>query len=148
MMDAVDRAIVNGLQGGFPLSERPYAEAAARLGIGERELIARLERMLAEGLLSRFGPMYHAERLGGALTLAAMRVPADELEAVAGQVNAFPEVAHNYARDHALNLWFVLATERPERIEEVIGEIEARTGHKVYNMPKVEEFYVGLRFEV
>ncbi|HEX9626954.1 MAG TPA: AsnC family transcriptional regulator [Acidiferrobacterales bacterium] len=147
-MDAVDRAIVNGLQGGFPLSERPYADAAARLGIGEQELIARIERMLADGLLTRFGPMYHAERLGGALTLAAMRVPADELETVAGQVNAFPEVAHNYARDHALNLWFVLATEQPERIGQVIGEIEARTGYKVYNMPKIEEFYVGLKFSV
>jgi DNA-binding Lrp family transcriptional regulator len=147
-MNAVDRAIVKGLQGGFPLSERPYADAATRLGIGEQELIARIERMLADGLLTRFGPMYHAERLGGALTLAAMRVPADELETVAGQVNAFPEVAHNYARDHALNLWFVLATEQPERIGQVIGEIEARTGYKVYNMPKIEEFYVGLKFSV
>jgi DNA-binding Lrp family transcriptional regulator len=146
-MDALDRRIVNALQDGFPLSSRPYAEVAARFGIGEHELLARIERLLADGVLTRFGPMYHAERLGGALTLAAMRVPADDFERVARIVNAFPEVAHNYERAHEFNMWFVLATEKPERIAEVLGEIERATGLEVYNLPKLEEFYVGLRFE-
>jgi DNA-binding Lrp family transcriptional regulator len=146
-MDAVDRAIVNALQGGLPLSERPYAQAAEAIGIDEGELLRRLERLLAERVLSRFGPMYHAERLGGALTLAAMRVPQAEFERVAEIVNGFPEVAHNYEREHAFNMWFVLATEVPERLAAVIGEIERATGHRVYNFPKREEYYVGLRLE-
>lgn len=146
-MDALDRRIINELQGGFPVSERPYADAADALGIDEDDLIARLERLLADGILSRFGPMYHAERMGGALTLAAMAVPADRFEAVNAQVNAHPEVAHNYARDHAWNMWFVLATDTPARIGAVIGEIEAETGLAVIDMPKRQEFYVGLRFE-
>jgi len=146
-MDALDRAIINTLQGGFPLSERPYAEAAARLGTSEDELMRRIDALLAAGTLSRFGPMYHAERLGGALTLAAMKVPAGDFERVAALVNAHPEVAHNYAREHAYNMWFVLATETPERIEEVIAAIEDETGYPVYNMPKLEEYFVGLRFE-
>jgi DNA-binding Lrp family transcriptional regulator len=147
MMDAVDRAIVNALQGGFPLSERPYAEAAEAIGIDEAELLRRLERLLAERVLSRFGPMYHAERLGGALTLAAMRVPGTEFERVAEIVNGFPEVAHNYEREHAFNMWFVIATETPERLAAVLGEIERATGHRVYSFPKREEYYVGLRLE-
>lgn len=146
-MDAVDRDIVNALQGGFPLSERPYAEAAQAIGIDETELISRLERLLADGVLSRFGPMYHAERLGGALTLAALKVPEADFDRVAEIVNGFPEVAHNYARAHAFNMWFVLATETPERLAAVIGEIERATGLRVYNFPKREEYYVGLRFE-
>lgn len=146
-MDAIDRAIINNLQGGFPLSERPYAEAAASLGLDEDELIRRLEILLAQGTLTRFGPLYHAERLGGALTLAAMKLPPDDFERVARIVNGFPEVAHNYAREHEFNMWFVLATEWPERIGEVISEIEKATGYAVYNMPKLEEFFVGLRFE-
>lgn len=145
-IDGVDREIINSLQDGFPVVERPYAEAAARIGIGETELIERLQRLLADGILSRFGPMYHAEQLGGALTLAAMQVPADDFERIAEIVNSFPEVAHNYARDHALNMWFVVATERPERVGEVIDAIERATGHRVFDMPKQEEFYVGLRF--
>jgi DNA-binding Lrp family transcriptional regulator len=146
-MDSIDRDIINGLQGGFPLSERPYAEAAARLGLTEDELIRRLDGMLEKGALTRFAPMYHAERLGGALTLAAMKIPPPDFERVAGIVNGFPEVAHNYAREHEFNMWFVLATETPARINEVIGEIEKATGYAVYNMPKLEEFFVGLRFE-
>lgn len=147
-MDALNRAIVNELQGGFPLSERPYAAVAERLGTSEDELLRRLDALLADGTLSRFGPMYHAERLGGALTLAAMQVPAADIDRVAALVNAHPEVAHNYAREHDLNMWFVLATETPECIGEVIADIERETGLKVYNMPKLEEFYVGLRFDV
>jgi DNA-binding Lrp family transcriptional regulator len=146
-VDSLDRAIVNRLQGDFPICERPYAQVAQQLGTSEEELLRRLEALLADGVLTRFGPMYHAERLGGALTLAAMQVPEAEFERVADIVNAFPEVAHNYAREHAFNLWFVLATETPQRIAEVIDAIERATGLKVYNLPKLEEFYVGLRFE-
>ncbi|HEY0634385.1 MAG TPA: AsnC family transcriptional regulator [Gammaproteobacteria bacterium] len=147
MLDTLDRAIINELQGGFPLCERPYAAVAQRLGSEEEELLARLQRLLDTGILSRFGPMYHAERLGGGLTLAAMAIPATEFERVVAQVNAFPEVAHNYQRDHRLNMWFVLATETPQRISEVISEIEAVTGYAVLNVPKEEEFFIGLRFE-
>jgi DNA-binding Lrp family transcriptional regulator len=147
-MDAIDRTIVNNLQGGFPVSERPFADAAIALGLSEDELIARIGRLLDDGTLTRFGPMYHAERLGGGLSLAAMQVPPGDFERVADIVNSFAEVAHNYARDHAFNMWFVLATEEPERIAEVIADIEQRTGYKVYNMPKIDEYFVGLRLEV
>ncbi len=147
-MDAVDRRIVNGLQGGFPISARPFAEAAAKLELTEDVLIARLGRLLAEGRLSRFGPLYNAERLGGAVTLAAMAVPEAEFDRVAEAVNAHPEVAHNYARDHALNMWFVISTDRPQHIDETIEAIEEETGLTVYEMPKLEEFTIGLRFEL
>lgn len=147
-MDDIDRRIINRLQGGFPISEQPYREAAAELGINEEELIRRLRQMLQDGRLSRFGPMYHAEKLGGGLSLCAMAVPEDQFELVAEQVNRFSEVAHNYARDHDLNMWFVLATETPQRIAEVVKEIEAATGYKVYDMPKQKEFYVGLHFQL
>jgi DNA-binding Lrp family transcriptional regulator len=146
-VDTTDREIINRLQGGFPICEQPYAQVAQQLGIAEDELITRIGTMLDEGVLSRFGPMYHAERLGGGLTLAAMQIPEDDFDKVAEQVNAFEEVAHNYQRDHRLNMWFVLATEAEEDIGRVIGEIEACTGYKVYNMPKQQEFFVGLKFD-
>ncbi|HLB80415.1 MAG TPA: AsnC family transcriptional regulator [Dongiaceae bacterium] len=146
-MDAVDRRAINALQGGFPLCERPYAAAAADLGLSESELIERLGRLLDAGVLSRFGPLYDAERLGGGVTLAALQVPKDRFEAVAGIVNGFPEVAHNYARDHALNMWFVVAAERPERVGEVLAEIEAATGLAVLDLPKTEEFFLELRLD-
>jgi DNA-binding Lrp family transcriptional regulator len=146
-MDALDRRIINGLQGGLPVAERPYAEAAAKLGLSETELIERLQRLLDERTLSRFGPMYDADRMGGGLTLAAMAVPAERFEEVAGIVNAIPEVAHNYERSHPLNMWFVVAGERPGRIGEVLAEIEEATGLAVLDLPKQEEFFLDLRLE-
>jgi len=147
-LDAVDRAIVNRLQAGFPICERPYARAATELGIDEQELLERLQRMLEQGVLSRFGPLFNAGRMGGGLSLCAMAVPEERFEEVARRVNAFPEVAHNYRREHELNMWFVLATETPRRIREVLDEIERETGLPVHDMPKRAEYFVGLRFDV
>jgi DNA-binding Lrp family transcriptional regulator len=147
-MDALDRRIINELQGSFPVCEYPFREVAERLGSTESELITRLGCMLEDGLLTRFGPMFHAEHLGGAVSLCAMRVPPARFEAVAAQVNAFPEVAHNYQRDHAMNMWFVLATETPQALQATLKRIETETSLKVFNLPKLEEFYVGLHFHV
>ena len=77
-----------------------------------------------------------------------MKVPAESFDEKAEQVNAFPEVAHNYQRDHELNMWFVLATETPEQLDECLHKIEKTTGLPVLNLPRKEEFYVGLHFKV
>lgn len=145
-IDEIDRAIINNLQGDFPLSEMPYLEAAIKLGIGEDELIERLKKLLDEKVLSRFGPMFQIERMGGAFSLAAMKVPENDFERVANIVNALPEVAHNYRRDYKFNMWFVLATETPEGIERAISRIETESGLPVYNMPKENEYFVGAKF--
>jgi DNA-binding Lrp family transcriptional regulator len=147
-MDELDRTILNRLQGGFPVSERPFAAAAAELGTTEEELISRLGRMLQERRLSRFGPLYNAERMGGAFTLAALSVPPAHFERIAALVNAMPEVAHNYERAHRLNMWFVLATDTPEGIERALHRIEAETGCRVYNFPKLREYFVELKLAV
>jgi DNA-binding Lrp family transcriptional regulator len=147
-MDALDRRIINELQGGFPVCEQPFRAVAEQLGSTESELITRIGCMLDDGLLTRFGPLFHAEQMGGALSLCAMHVPHERFETVAKTVNAFPEVAHNYQRDHHMNMWFVLATETPEALQATIDRIAQSTGLTVLNLPKIEEFYVGLHFEV
>ena len=144
-MDKIDRLIINTLQDGFPICESPYQKIASQLNITENELLERLQSLLDNGTLTRFGPMYNAQQMGGALTLAALKAPQEQFEQIAEAVNAFPEVAHNYARNHELNMWFVIATELPERIPVVIEEIENTTGLKVYNMPKIQEYFVGLK---
>ena len=146
-MDPLDRDIINHLQGGFPIAEEPYAPLAAQWGVPQEEILARIRRLLDERVLTRFGPLYHAERMGGALTLAAMAVPENAMDDVAAILADMPEVAHNYARDHWLSMWFVVATETRDELLDTLFRIEERTGLQVYNMPKKKEFYVGLRFE-
>jgi len=145
-MDVIDKDIVNGLQGGFPICERPYLVMAQQFGISENDLMARLENLLKQKVLTRFGPMFQIERMGGAFSLAALKVREEDYEKVTAAVNALPEVAHNYRREHAFNMWFVLATETPAGIAQAIAKIEAATGYPVFNMPKEKEFFVGARF--
>ena len=174
-MDKLDRTIVDSLQDGIAVCDRPFAAdqestvthspersdsdfvvrrtgmvgpfaaLAESLSISEQALLARVKRMLDEGVLTRFGPMYQAERLGGALTLCAMKVPESRFDAITDIVNGFTEVAHNYRREHVFNMWFVLATETPQAIETTRAAIEEATGCEVFNMPKLQEFYVQLR---
>ena len=147
-MDATDRRIIDALQGGFPVCAEPFAAAAAPLGVSGEALIERIDALLADGTLTRFGPLFDAEQLGGAFTLAAMQVPAERFDAVAAIVNGFPEVAHNYAREHALNLWFVVATATKAGIDEALARIESATGLAVLAFPKEREYFVELKLPV
>lgn len=144
-LDATDRAILNALQDGFPLSPRPFDAAGAALGLGGDELIARLSRLKEIGAITRFGPFLDAAAMGGAFCLCAMEVPAERFDTVAAQVNALPEVAHNYERAHRLNMWFVLACERPGGIAAAAARITRETGLAVLQFPKEREFFIGFR---
>ncbi len=147
-LDEINRNIINTLQYGFPICDHPFREAAASLNITESELLGRIRVMRESGILTRFGPLFNAEEMGGAFSLCAMKIPAAEFDSVAEKINALPQVAHNYQRDHAMNMWFVLATETPEEKQKTIERIEQQTGYMVYDMPKEKEYFVGLYLKV
>jgi DNA-binding Lrp family transcriptional regulator len=147
MIEQTDRQLINSLQLGLPLRRRPFAELAADLGISEEEIVERLRRLLDDKVLSRFGPMYDAVALGGEVTLAALAVPTDRFDEVAGIVNGFDEVAHNYEREHRYNMWFVVAAESRAEIARVLAAIEEKTGLCVLNLPKEEEYFLNLRLD-
>jgi DNA-binding Lrp family transcriptional regulator len=144
-LDTIDTTLINALQGGFPLCDEPYAAVGAALGLSGDEVIARLQALLDRKVLTRFGPMYQIEKIGGAFVLAALKVPEADYDTVAVAVNALPEVAHNYRREHVLNMWFVLATETPAGIDTAIEKIEAATGLTVFAFPKEREYFVEMK---
>lgn len=144
-IDAVDARLIDRLHGDFPLDERPFSAVAAELGLSEDEVIDRLREMLARGVLTRFGPLFQIERAGGRFVLAAMQVPPQRFDEVAALVNALPEVAHNYRRDHAFNMWFVVAAESQQAVDAAIARIEAETRLPVLAFPKEREYFVELR---
>lgn len=144
-LDDNDRRLINHLHGGFPLSTHPYAEVGQQLGLSEPEVIARLDRLLHDGWLTRFGPLFQIEAAGGQFVLAALTAPDDRFDEVNAIVNAQTEVAHNYRREHALNMWFVVGAESPAQAQAVCDRIEALTGLRVWAFPKQREFFVELR---
>jgi DNA-binding Lrp family transcriptional regulator len=151
-LTTLDRAIVNAFQGGFPVVARPFEPAAAALrergvDVDADELLARVRELDESGVLSRFGALVNAEAIGGTATLVAMHAPPDRFDEVAEQVNAHPEVAHNYEREHPhLNMWFVVSVADEARVDEVLADIEAETGQPTYNLPKQREFRVEAKF--
>ena len=144
-LDERDALLIDRLQGDLPLTERPFADVGAELGMSEEDVIERLHRLLGHGVLTRFGPLFQIERAGGQFLLAALEVPAERFESVAATINALPEVAHNYRREHRLNMWFVVAAETPAAVERACGRIERETGLAVLRFPKEREYFVGLR---
>lgn len=140
-----ERRIINALQEDFPLCDEPYQAVAQRLGLSEATLLEKLQDLLTRRVLTRFGPMFQIERMGGRFVLAALAVPEERFESVAEQVNALPQVAHNYRREHALNMWFVIAAETPAAVDATIARIEELTGLTVHAFPKEREFFVEMK---
>ena len=138
------RAFVNEFQGGFPLADRPYRYVAAELGTTEQALLGLVQALIDGGYLSRFGPLYDASRLGGAQTLAALAVPEERFAEVTEAVNAIAAIAHNYRREHRLNMWFVAAAPTAAGVAEALAAVRRTTGLTVHNFPKQHEFYIGL----
>ena len=145
MLTPDDARLINHLHGGFPLVDRPFAAVAEQLGWSEERVIERLHQLLAQGVLTRFGPLFQIERAGGQFVLAAIAVPEERFDAVNLVVNSLPEVAHNYRRTHALNMWFVVAAESPALAADAIARIQESVGLQVLAFPKEEEYFVELR---
>ena len=144
-LDALDRRLLDDFQSGIPLAPRPFALMAEQLGVAEAEVIARLQCLTEAGAVSRVGPVFRPRQVG-ASTLAAMAVPPERLAEVATLVNGFPEVNHNYEREHDFNLWFVLTAPDQTRLERVLDEIGRRAGLPVLDLPMLAEYHIDLGF--
>ena len=142
-----ERQLLNDFQQNFPLTPRPYAELGKQLGISEEQVIKLLEELQKQGAISRIGPVFRPNRVG-ASTLAAMSVPAHELDAVAEIINKYPEVNHNYEREHEFNLWFVLTAPDAMHLQQVIDSISFETGYQVMNLPMLEDYFIDLGFNI
>ena len=147
-LDNNDRLLLNRVQGDFPLTSRPFLDVGRELGMTEDDVIARLRRLLEAGAVNRLGPVLNPSAVGGERTLAAMSVPPERLEEVAALVNSFEAVSHNYEREHHYNLWFVLSAEEPGEVERALAAIERETGIAVMNLPALEEYFLGVRFQL
>ncbi|PSP46629.1 Lrp/AsnC family transcriptional regulator, partial [Halobacteriales archaeon QH_1_68_42] len=147
LVDDVDAALIDGYQSGFPVAERPFEAVGADVGVPAADALRRVERLSEEGIFRRFGPVLNPPVIGSS-TLAAVSAPEDRFEEVADVINGYRQVNHNYARDHEWNMWFVVTAASKERRDEIIAEIESRTGLAVLVLPMLTDFYIDLEFPV
>ena len=148
-MAEADLKLLALVQDGFPISSRPFRELGDALGLEEDEVISRLAELQKEGLVRRIGPILDLRRLGRSGILAALAVPLDEADGAADMVNPYPEVSHNYLRpnDSGYNLWFTVSGTE-ERIQDILQEIQAKTGRKMLVLPTLRIFKIGVKFDI
>jgi DNA-binding Lrp family transcriptional regulator len=144
-LDTLDRRLLEDFQRDFPLSERPYAELGERLGCTEAEVLERLGRLRAAGIVSRVGAVVRPHALGWS-TLAALAVPPERLEEVAELVSGYQAVNHNYEREHVFNLWFVVTACDRAGVAAVLNDIEERCGLEPLDLPLEAPYHIDLGF--
>ena len=148
-MDDTDKAIINEIQSDFPITSRPYYELGKRLDLSESEVLDRVKRLKADGIIRRIGANFNSKRLNFTSTLCAANVPEEKLDRFVQMVNSYPGVTHNYLRNHEYNIWFTFIAPNMPDIDNALQEISEVTGvTQILNLPGVKVFKIRVDFEV
>ena len=146
-LNELEKHLLNDFQHDLPLVSRPFQEIANQLGTSEEVIIDTLNKLKQQGFVSRVGAVFRANSIG-ASTLAAMAVPENQLEDVAAMINDYSEVNHNYQREHHFNLWFVVTASDEHELNNILDNIERRSGHRVLYLPMLEDYHIDLGFDI
>jgi len=143
----LEQHLLNDFQRDLSLSATPFADMAKQLNVSEAEVLQAIQSLQERGVISRVGPVFRPNRIGVS-TLAAMAIPQDKLECVARIISAFPEVNHNYERDHEYNLWFVVTASSEEHLDIVLYEIEQHAEFPLMSLPMLDDYFIDLGFQL
>ena len=143
----LEQHLLNDFQRDMSLSATPYADMAKQLNVSEEEVLQSIQSLQNRGVISRVGPVFRPNRIGVS-TLAAMSVPEQDLECVARIISAFPEVNHNYKREHEYNLWFVVTASSEEHLDIVLNEIEQHAEYPLMSLPMLDDYFIDLAFKL
>jgi DNA-binding Lrp family transcriptional regulator len=150
-LDDHDRALLNLLQGKFPLEPRPFLRVGELAGIGEDEVIARTQRLLDERIIRQVTPIFDTRALGYKSMLVAAKIDPEFPHRAAKVVNAHPGVSHNYLRNHEFNLWFTIATEPDSELglEGTLEVLAAEAGaESIRQLPTLTLFKIRMDLEM
>lgn len=146
-LDRKDRLILNEIQRNFPVTRRPFLALSRKLGMKEREILGRVQKLEEGGIIRRIGASFSSRAVGFSSTLCAAKVPLEEVEEFVAVVNSYPGVTHNYEREGDYNIWFTLIASSRREIERIVGEISRKTGiQDILNLPATETFKIAVDF--
>ena len=146
-LSELHKQLLNNYQHDFPLSATPYQDIAETLNVSEFEVLTAFQELSEAKLISRIGSVIAPNKMGCS-TLATMLIPPEQLIQTAEILNHYPEINHNYEREHDYNLWFVIIATDAEHLQKIMIDIEQKTGFKVMSLPLLEEYYIDLGFQL
>jgi DNA-binding Lrp family transcriptional regulator len=105
-IDDIDRALIQATQGGLPLTPQPYHTLAESLGVNADEVMQRLQRMLANGIIRRIGAVPNHYALGyKGNGMSVWNVPSEKITELGEKIGTLDFVSHCYQRPRHLPDW-------------------------------------------
>ncbi|MDE2060242.1 MAG: AsnC family transcriptional regulator [candidate division NC10 bacterium] len=162
-MDVLDRKLLDAIQAGIPLVERPYRALGEGVGLAEDDVLGRVARLKAEGFIRNIGAIFDTSRLGYRSSLVGFRVREECVDEAAALINTHPGVSHNYLRQYTLpdssgvnaccpyNIWFTLAIAPESRLglEASVAALARDTGADAARLfPALRIFKIGVRLDM
>ncbi len=150
-LDDVDRRVLNVMQGKFPLEPRPYAAVGQLAELTEDEVMARVQKLLADRIIRQVTPIYDTRALGYGSMLVAAKVDPVHPWRAAKIINSHPGVSHNYLRNHDFNMWFTLAVERDSKLglQGTLDVLQELTGaESIRQLPTLKLFKIRMDLEM
>lgn len=147
LLDDLDGRLLDAVQSEFPVDARPFRVLAEQVASTESEILERVRRLHRDGFIREMGAVFDLRRLGYVSTLCAAQVASDAVQSVAALINSFPEVTHNYLREHAFNIWFTVIARSEADIDRILDRIRAKAGvHQVLSLPQRRMFKIQVHF--
>ena len=150
-LDEVESALLDTLQNSFPIVARPFATMAEKHGLGEEEVLAKVQKFKDGGVIRQVSPIFDTKSLGYKSSLVAAKYPAEKLDAAAEIVNQHPGVSHNYARNHEFNMWYTVAIPPDTKLglEGTCDKIHEESGaEKTRVLPTLKLFKIGVDLDM
>jgi DNA-binding Lrp family transcriptional regulator len=145
-----DRRLLDRIQTGVPVTQRPFAELARALDATEAEVLDRIRQLKADNIIRQISAIFDTPSLGYASSLVAARIRADRVDAAAEIINQHPGVSHNYLRDHDFNLWYTIAVSPHSRwgLEQTVAILHRQSGAESTRLlPTLKLFKIGVKFD-
>lgn len=145
--------LLNVVQEEVPLSARPFATIAERVGLSEDEALDLL-RQLRGGerpIIRQISAIFDTKALGYQTSLVAASVPEERLDAAAAMISAHPGVSHNYKRENRYNLWYTLAVPPDSKLglEGTIDILHRESGAtQTRLMPTLKLYKIGVKLNL
>lgn len=138
-MDEIDKKLLKSAQDGIPIVSEPFKQIAKELSLPEEEVLRRLDNLLKDGVIRRFGASIGHRAIGiTANAMCTWNVPEERVETVGAIMAGFPEVTHCYERprypDWNYNLFTMIHAYSRDECNKIAREISIATGIKDYSI--------------
>ena len=150
-MSDLEKNLLNEVQLDMPVVERPFQFLGERLGVSEEEVLSAIDRLKEEGVIRQISAIFDTRSLGYESSLIAARIKQEKLDEAAAIISTHPGVTHNYARNHAFNLWYTVAVPPNsslglDKTVELLHQLSGAESTRI--MPTLKLYKIGVAFDV